>query len=129
MHSATSQPASFGDGTPFAAAGRCLRPSSRASRGYPEISLDICVDAARKIFVGEPIDAGIHLGDCVDDDMICRADRRQLRSARSLRRTILRRNRSLSVPDDLRQHNCHSPIAGPAAELGCLGGSRGQTAD
>jgi DNA-binding transcriptional LysR family regulator len=90
---------------PFAAT--VLTPIiARFAAEYPEISLDICVDAARKDIVGERFDAGIHLGDCVDDDMIAVPIGGNFRLSTVASPDYLRRNPSLSVPDDLRKHNC-----------------------
>ena len=91
---------------PFAAATVLAPIIARFAAEYPEISLDICVDAARKDIVGERFDAGIHLGNCVDDDMIAVPIGGTFRLSTVASPDYLRRNPSLSVPDDLRQHNC-----------------------
>jgi DNA-binding transcriptional LysR family regulator len=91
---------------PFAAATVLAPIVARFAAEYPEISLDICVDAARKDIVGERFDAGIHLGDCVDDDMIAVPIGGNFRLSTVASPDYLRRNPSLSVPDDLRGHNC-----------------------
>jgi DNA-binding transcriptional LysR family regulator len=91
---------------PFAAATVLAPIIARFAAKYPEISLDICVDATRKDIVGERFDAGIHLGDCIDDDMIAVPIGDNFRLSTVASPDYLRRNPSLSVPDDLRQHNC-----------------------
>ena len=91
---------------PFAAATVLAPIIARFAAEYPEISLDICVDAARKDIVGERFDAGIHLGNCVDDDMIAVPIGGNFRLSTVASPDYLRRNPPLAVPDDLRQHNC-----------------------
>ena len=91
---------------PFAAATVLAPLIARFAAEYPQISLDICVDAARKDIVGERFDAGIHWGNCVDGDMIAVPIGGNFRLSTVASPDYLRRNPSLSVPDDLRQHNC-----------------------
>jgi DNA-binding transcriptional LysR family regulator len=91
---------------PFAAATVLAPIVARFAAEYPEISLDICVDAARKDIVSERFDAGIHLGNCVDEDMIAVTIGGNFRVSTVASPDYLRRNPSLSVPEDLRQHNC-----------------------
>ena len=79
---------------------------ARFATQYPEISLDICVDAERKDIVSARFDAGIHLGDGVAQDMIAIPIGGKFRLNTVASPEYLARSAPLSVPDDLREHNC-----------------------
>ena len=79
---------------------------ARFAAEYPEIHLDICVDSERKDIVSERFDAGIHLGDGVAQDMIALPIGGKSRLCTVASQDYLARSAPLSVPDDLRKHNC-----------------------
>ena len=76
------------------------------SAEYPHIRLEICVDDERKDIVSERFDAGIHLGDGIAQDMIAVPLSGKFRLSTVASPDYVARSAPLSVPDDLRQHNC-----------------------
>jgi len=79
---------------------------ARFSAEYPEIRLDITVDAERKDIVGERFDAGIHVGDGIAQDMIAVPIGGKFRLSTVAAPDYLARSAKLSSPEDLKQHNC-----------------------
>jgi len=79
---------------------------ARFSTEYPEIRLEICVDTVRKDIVSERFDAGIHPGNGVAQDMIAIPIGGRLRLSTVASPHYLARSGPLSVPADLRHHNC-----------------------
>ena len=90
---------------------------ARFAAEYPEIRLDICVDAERKDIVSERFDAGIHLGDGVAQDMIALPIGGKFRLSTVASRSYLARSEPVSVPDDLQNHNCIK-YSWPGEEIG-----------
>jgi DNA-binding transcriptional LysR family regulator len=91
---------------PVAAATVIAPLVTRFSAEYPEIRLEICVDDVRKDIVSERFDAGIHLGDGIAQDMIAVPIGGKFRLSTVASPDYLARSAPVSVPDDLRQHNC-----------------------
>ena len=79
---------------------------ARFSAQYPEIRLEVSVDDGRKDIVSERFDAGIHLGNGVAQDMIAVPVGEKLRLSTVASPDYLARSAALSVPEDLKQHNC-----------------------
>jgi DNA-binding transcriptional LysR family regulator len=79
---------------------------ARFSAEYPEISLDIAVEADRKDIVGDRFDAGIHPGECIAQDMIAIPIGGKFWFSTVASPDYLARNPMPLLPDDLRQHNC-----------------------
>ena len=79
---------------------------ARFSAEYPEIRLEICVDDECKDIVSERFDAGIHLGEGIAQDMIAIPIGGKFRLSTVASPDYLARSAPLSVPDDLKQHNC-----------------------
>jgi DNA-binding transcriptional LysR family regulator len=79
---------------------------ARFSAEYPEIRLEICVDDERKDIVSERFDAGIHLGNGIAQDMIAVPLGGKFRLSTVASPDYLARSAPLSVPEDLKQHNC-----------------------
>jgi DNA-binding transcriptional LysR family regulator len=79
---------------------------ARFSAEYPEIRLEICVDDEQKDIVSERFDAGIHPGDGIAQDMIAIPIGGKFRLSTVASPDYLDRTAAISVPDDLKQHNC-----------------------
>jgi DNA-binding transcriptional LysR family regulator len=79
---------------------------ARFSAEYPEIRLDISVDAERKDIVSERFDAGIHLGEDIAQDMIAVPIGGRFRLSTVASPDYLARSAGLLSPEDLKQHNC-----------------------
>jgi DNA-binding transcriptional LysR family regulator len=86
---------------------------ARFSAEFPEISLDVSVEAGRKDIVGERFDAGIHPEEGIAQDMIALPIGGQFRFSTVAAPDYLARTSVPSVPDDLRQHNCIRYRGGP----------------
>jgi DNA-binding transcriptional LysR family regulator len=79
---------------------------ARFSAEYPEIGLDISVEAEQRDIVGERFDAGIHPGASIAQDMIAVPIGGQFRVSTVASPDYLARKSVPMVPGDLRQHNC-----------------------
>jgi DNA-binding transcriptional LysR family regulator len=79
---------------------------ARFSAAYPEIGLDISVEAERKDIVGERFDAGVHPEESIAQDMIAVPIGGQFRFSTVASPRYLAKKSAATVPDDLRQHNC-----------------------
>jgi DNA-binding transcriptional LysR family regulator len=86
---------------------------ARFSAEFPEISLDVSVEAGRKDIVGERFDAGIHPEEGIAQDMIALPIGGQFRFSTVAAPDYLARTSVPLVPDDLRQHNCIRYRGGP----------------
>jgi DNA-binding transcriptional LysR family regulator len=86
---------------------------ARFSAAYPEIGLDICVEAERKDIVGERFDAGVHPDESIAQDMIAIPIGRQFRFSTVASPGYLATKSIPMVPDDLRQHSCIRYRGGP----------------
>jgi len=86
---------------------------ARFSAEFPDISLDVSVEAGRKDIVGERFDAGIHPEEGIAQDMIALPIGGQFRFSTVAAPDYLARTSVPSVPDDLRQHNCIRYRGGP----------------
>lgn len=73
---------------------------------YPDVQLDLRVDAAHNDLVGEGLDAGIRLGEKVQQDMIALPLGGPQRSAVVGSPAYLQRHGMPSHPRDLSAHNC-----------------------
>jgi DNA-binding transcriptional LysR family regulator len=79
---------------------------ARFSAEYPEIQLEVSVDDECRDIVSHRFDAGIQLGDGIAQDMIAIPVGGKLRLSTVASPDYLARSAPLSVPDDLKQHNC-----------------------
>lgn len=79
---------------------------ARFSAAYPEIGLDISVEAERKDIVGERFDAGIHPDESIAQDMIAIPIGGQFRSSTVASPDYLAKRSAPTAPVDLREHNC-----------------------
>ncbi len=79
---------------------------ARFSAEYPEIGLDISVEAEQRDIVGERFDAGIHPGESIAQDMIAVPIGGQFRFSTVASPDYLAGKSVPMVPGDLRQHNC-----------------------
>jgi DNA-binding transcriptional LysR family regulator len=79
---------------------------ARFSTDYPEIRLEISVDDECRDIVSERFDAGIQLGDAIAQDMIAVPIGGNLGLSTVASPDYLARSAPLSVPEDLKQHNC-----------------------
>jgi DNA-binding transcriptional LysR family regulator len=89
---------------------------ARFSAAYPEIGLDISVEAERKDIVGERFDAGVHPDASIAQDMIAVPIGGQFRFSTVASPSYLASKSVPTVPDDLRQHNCIRYRGGPDAD-------------
>jgi len=79
---------------------------ARFATEFPEIRLEICVDHERKDIVSQRFDAGIHLGNGIAQDMIAVPIGGKFRLSTVASPDYLARSTPISLPDDLKQHNC-----------------------
>jgi DNA-binding transcriptional LysR family regulator len=101
---------------PLAAATVIAPMVTRFSQQYPEISLDISVEAEGKDIVGDGYDAGIHPGDSIALDMIAVPLGGHIRFATVAAPDYLARNSVPSRLGDLQQHNCIRYRGGPGRD-------------
>ena len=73
---------------------------------YPDIRIEISVDAARRDIVAERFDAGIRFGQRVERDMVALRISDDVRQSVVASPAYLQRRAAPERPQDLRAHNC-----------------------
>jgi DNA-binding transcriptional LysR family regulator len=86
---------------------------ARFSAEYPEIGLDISVEAERKDIVGERFDAGVHPDESIAQDMIAVPIGGQFRFSTVASPDYLAKRSAPTAPGNLREHNCIRYRGGP----------------
>jgi DNA-binding transcriptional LysR family regulator len=84
-----------------------IRPIMKAfCKAYPEVTLEVNIDYAFRDIVAERFDAGIRLGEKLEQDMVALPVSADMQMVVVASPAYLKRHAAPRVPEDLRKHHC-----------------------